>query len=124
MARGDRDVLEALMPDSKFTGYLFCREHKRGSSKSTFSIDVLGIEPDDWRYLAAQFYYGLLAAEPDKLEFREWDAGYGIRFNVDIRVRGRTGRSAVVCTGWMIKPCSLPSLSSAMHGDPAAGLAW
>lgn len=122
MAGGDGDVLEALMPDGKFTDYLFNREHKQGGSKSTFFIDVLGIEPDDWRYLAAQFYHGLLTAEPDKLEFREWDAGYGMRFNVDIRVRGRAGRSAVVCTGWMMKPGSLPSLSSAMPGNRDADL--
>jgi hypothetical protein len=122
MAGGDGDVLEAMMPDGKFTDYLFNREHKLGGSKSTFFIDVLGIEPEDWRYLAAQFYHGLLAAEPDKLEFREWDAGYGVRFNVDIRVRGRAGRTAVVRTGWMMKPDRLPSLSSAMPGDRDAEL--
>ena len=122
IASEEADILEAVMPDGKFTSYLFNREHKQGGSKSTFFIDVLGIEPEDWRYLAAQLYHGLLNAEPHKLEFREWDAGYGMRYNVDIRVRGRDGRSGVVCTGWMMKPGSLPSLSSAMPGDRDANL--
>ena len=111
------DILEALMPDGKFTGYLFNREHEKGGSKSAFFIDEIGIEPNDWRYLAAQFYYGLLAAEPQNMQFTEWDDGYGMRFNVEMRVRGRAGRTAVVRTGWMLKPGSLPSLASAMPGD-------
>lgn len=116
------DILEALMPDGKFTDYLFNREHKRGGPKSAFFIDVLGIEPDDWRYLAAQFYYGLMAAEPAKLEFCEWSAGYGMRFNVEMRVRGRSGQTAFVRTGWMLKPGKLPSLSSAVPGDRNASV--
>ncbi|ACB28311.1 hypothetical protein Mrad2831_6391 (plasmid) [Methylobacterium radiotolerans JCM 2831] len=116
------DGLEAIMPDGKFTEYLFNRKHKDGGSKSNFFVDVLGIEPEDWRYLAAQFYQGLLSAEPEKLEFREWDAGYGMRFNVEMRVRGRLGRTAVVRTGWMMRPGALPSLASAMPGDRDADL--
>jgi len=110
------DILEVLMPDTKFTGYLFNRDHAVGGSKAVFFIDVLGIEPDDWRYLAAQFYFGLLQAEPDKLEFREWGESYGMRFNVEISVCGRSGKSVVVRTGWMMEPGKLPSLSSAMPG--------
>jgi len=111
------DILEALMPDGKFTGYLFNRNHGKGGPKSTFFIDEIGIEPDDWRYLAAQFYYGLLAAEPQKVQFAEWEGGYGMRFNVELRVRSRAGKTAVVRTGWMLKPGTLPSLSSALPGD-------
>ena len=118
----DGDILEALMPEGKFTGYLFNREHEQGGSKSAFFIDVLGIAPDDWRYLAAQFYYGLLLAEPDKLDFREWEAGYGMRFNVEMRVRGRAGQTAAVRTGWMMKPGELPALSTAVPGDRDADL--
>ena len=122
LTEDEGDFLEALMPDGKFTGYLFNRDHKDGGPKATFFIDVLGIEPEDWRYLAAQFYHGILAADPEKLEFREWNAGYGMRFNVNIRVRGRGGVAAVVRTGWMMRPGSLPALSSAMPGDRDAEL--
>lgn len=118
----DGDILEALMPDGKFTEYLVNREHKQGGSKAAFFIDVLGIDPEDWRYLAAQFYFGLQSAQPEKLDFREWEAGYGMRFNVDLKVCGRAGQSAVVRTGWMMKPGSLPTLSTAVPGEKTADL--
>jgi len=53
LTEDEGDVLEALMPDGKFTGYLFNRDHKDGGPKAAFLIDFFGIEPDDWRYLAA-----------------------------------------------------------------------
>jgi uncharacterized protein DUF6883 len=114
---GDGGVLEAIMPEGKFTHYLFNRDHKEGGPKSAFFIDVLGIDPQDWRYLAAQFYEGLLMAKPENLELRDWGDGYGMRFNVQMLIRGRSGAEAVVRTGWMLKPGSLPSLSSAVPGD-------
>lgn len=122
MSGTPQDVLSALMPDGKFTDYLFNREHKAGGSKATFFIDEVGVEPDDWRYLAAQFYYGLLVAEPQKLKFSEWQDGYGVRFNVDMQVRGRVGRTAIVSTGWMLKPGALPALSTAIPGDRNANV--
>lgn len=116
------DILEALMPEEKFTGYLFNRAHKQGGAKANFFIDGLGIHPDDWRYLAAQLYYGLLSADPAKLDFQEWEGGYGMRFNVEMRVRGRSGQTATVRTGWMMKPGALPALSTAVPGDRTAEL--
>jgi hypothetical protein len=111
------DILEAIMPEGKFTHYLFNPEHKLGGPKSAFFIDILGIDPQDWRYLAAQFYQGLTLAEPANLELIEWNEGYGMRFNVQMRVRGRSGATAVVRTGWMMKPGQLPSLATAVPGD-------
>lgn len=114
------DVLQAIMPEGKFTKYLFDREHKDGGSKAAFLIDELGIEPDDWRYLAAQFYNGLLMAQPEAVKLNEWETGYGARFDVQMRVRGRTGREGVVVTGWNMNPGKLPSLSTAYPGDRKA----
>ncbi len=65
----------------------------------------------------AQFYEGLLRATLEDLELREWDKGYGMRFNAYMRVQGRTGVTAVVKTGWMMTPGRRPSLSSAMPDD-------
>ena len=113
------DLLEAIMPEGKFTHYLFNPDHKEGGPKSYFFMQTLGIAPDDWRYLAAQFYEGLLLAEPEDLELREWDTGYGVRFAVHMRVRGRSGMTGIAKTGWMMRPGELPSLSSAMPGDAA-----
>ena len=64
---GDGDILEAILPDEKFTNYLFNTDHKDGRSKAKFFTEELGILPNDWRYLAAQFYEGLVLSEPRDL---------------------------------------------------------
>jgi hypothetical protein len=110
------DILQAIMPEGKFTKYLFDRAHKDGGSKAAFIIDELGIDPNDWRYLAAQFYFGLASAQPEAVQLNEWKDGYGARFDVAIRVRGRSGSSGVLVTGWNMNPGALPSLSTAFPG--------
>jgi hypothetical protein len=105
------------MPEGKFTKYLFDRKHKGGGSKAAFFIDELGIEPEDWRYLAAQFYNGLLMARIEAVKLKEWEVGYNARFDVQMRVRSRSGNKAVVVTGWNMNPGKLPSLSTAFPGD-------
>lgn len=110
------DILEAIMPEGKFTKYLFDRAHKDGGSKADFIIDELGIDPNDWRYLAAQFYFGLVSAQPESVQLNEWKAGYGARFDVTMRVRGRSGRTGVLVTGWNMNRGALPSLSTAFPG--------
>ena len=110
------DILQAIMPEGKFTKYLFDRAHKEGSSKAAFLIDDLGIDPEDWRYLAAQFYSGLLIAEPQAVKLNEWKSGYGVRFDVRMRIRNRQGKRAVIVTGWNMNPGALPSLSTAFPG--------
>jgi hypothetical protein len=107
------DILQAILPHGKFTDYLFNRDHHKGGAKARFIIDELGFEPDDWRYLAAQFYDGLLLSEPRDLSIERWKDGYGARFNVFVEVTSRTGKRGVMRTGWMLKPKMLPSLSTA-----------
>ncbi|TPG39840.1 hypothetical protein EAH79_14255 [Sphingomonas koreensis] len=113
---GPDDILEAIMPEGKFTKYLFDRTHTDGGSKADFIIDTLGIEPEDWRYLAAQFYFGLAVADPEAVKLNEWKDGYGARFDVVMRVRSRSGAIGVLVTGWNFNPGSLPSLSTAHPG--------
>jgi hypothetical protein len=110
------DVLEAIMPEGKFTKYLFDRAHKDGGSKADFIIDEVGIDPTDWRYLAAQFYFGLASAQPEAIQLNEWKDGYGARFDVTMRVQGRSGKTGVLVTGWNMNPGALPSLSTAFPG--------
>ena len=110
------DILQAIMPEGKFTKYLFNRTHKEGGSKAVFFIDELGIDPQDWRYLAAQFYFGLLMAKPESVRLNEWDTGYGARFDVPMRIRNRAGQTATIVTGWNMNPGALPSLSTAFPG--------
>jgi len=111
------DILQAVMPEGKFTKYIFDHQHKDGAPKGKFFTETIGIEPDDWRFLAAQFYDGLLLSKPENLELRDWGSGYGMRFNAAMRVQGRTGTTAAVKTGWMMRPGALPSLASAMPAD-------
>jgi hypothetical protein len=108
-----KDILQAVLPDGKFTDYLFNREHKEGGAKASFILDELGFEPDDWRYLAAQFYDGLLLSEPRDLIIQRWKDGYGARFNVYVDVRSRAGKRGTMCTGWMLEPQKLPRLVTA-----------
>jgi hypothetical protein len=110
------DILQAIMPEGKFTKYLFDRAHKDGRSKAVFLIDKLGIDSEDWRYLAGQFYFGLLMAHPEDLNLKEWDTGYCARFDVRMRIRNRSGEKAIIVTGWSMNPGVLPSLSTAFPG--------
>lgn len=110
------DILQAIMPEGKFTKYLFDRAHKDGAPKALFLIDILGIDPEDWRYLAGQFYFGLLMAQPQAVRLNEWETGYGARFDVQMRIRNRAGETATIVTGWNMNPGALPSLSTAFPG--------
>jgi len=116
------DILQAIMPEAKFTKYLFDRSSEKGRPKATFLIDILGISPEDWRYLAAQFYFGLLIAKPEDIEFKEWRTGYNVRFNVTMRIRSRSGKNAVLVSGWNMEPGKLPSLSTAKPGPHNANV--
>ncbi|MEO9826335.1 MAG: DUF6883 domain-containing protein [Paracoccaceae bacterium] len=118
---GPEDILEAIMPEGKFTKYLFNRDHKDGGSKANFIINDIGIDPEDWRYLAAQFYFGLASAQPESVKLNEWTDGYGARFDVTMQVRGRSGKRGVLVTGWNMNPGALPSLSTAFPGKHDAG---
>jgi hypothetical protein len=121
-AEPGRDILQAVLPDGKFTEYLFNRDHKKGGAKAGFVIDELGFEPDDWRYLAAQFYDGLLLSEPRDLIIQRWEDGYGARFNVFVEVTSRAGKRGIMRTGWMLKPQTLPSLATATPGECENGV--
>lgn len=119
-AEQNKDILEAVMPDGKFTKYLFDLSHKDGGGKAKFFIETLGFDPEDWRFLAAQFYDGLLLSEPHDLEVKHWDQDFGAQFNVYIRVRSRTGADAIVRTGWILRPGRLPQLVTAVPDQDQA----
>ncbi len=115
----NHDILEAVLPEGKFTGYLFNRDHEQGGPKARFIIDELGFQPHDWRYLAAQLYDGLLLSEPHDLSVKDWEGGYGARFNNLVEVTSRAGRKGILRTGWMLEPQKLPRLLTAVpvHSD-------
>lgn len=120
--QADSDLLEAVLPEGKFTGYLFDRNHPNGGPKAQFIIDVLGFDPEDWRYLAAQLYDGLLLSEPRGLSVEQWEGGLGARFNALVRVTSRTGKSGILRTGWTLRPGYLPHLVTAVPDRSEVGL--
>ncbi|MCJ2187883.1 DUF6883 domain-containing protein [Novosphingobium beihaiensis] len=122
-AEPGQDILQAVLPDGKFTGYLFNRDHEKGGAKARFIIDELGFAADDWRYLAAQFYDGLLLSEPRNLVVRQWNGGQGAQFNAFIKVTSRRGNSGILRTGWMLEPKKLPRLVTAVPDRTEDGLA-
>ena len=118
----EQDILQAVLPDGKFTDYLFNRDHPRGGDKAQFIIDELGFDPEDWRFLAAQFYDGLLLSKPRDLKLSRWGQGYGAQFNVLVEITSRAGKSGVMRTGWMLQPQKLPSLSTALPDHDGEGV--
>jgi hypothetical protein len=112
------DVLQAIMPDGKFTKYLFDTGHPVGAGKAKFFIEILRIDSEDWRFLAAQFYEGLLRARPRNLEIKKWREGYGAKFDVAVRVKSRTGETGLVRTCWILRPNELPNLITAYPEEP------
>lgn len=101
---------------------MFDPGHKDGGPKAKFLIEELGFDPEDWRFLAAQFYDGLLLSEPRDLELRHWGSGYGAKFNTYVQVTSRSGKSGVLRTGWMLEPEKLPKLSTAFPDRPENGV--
>lgn len=121
-AEAGRDILEAVLPDGKFTDYLFNRDHPKGKGKAGFIIDELGFDPKDWRYLAAQLYDGLMLSDPRDLVIQKWENGYGARFNSLVAVTSRKGKRGVLRAGWLLEPGKLPKLSTALPDREGAGL--
>lgn len=115
-------ILEADLPENKFVQYLLNPDHKDGTGKAKFFKEELGIEADDWRYLAAQFHEGLRTTDFTKLKVKEWDGGFGASFNCVLPVVGRNNRVAMIETNWIAKPGVLPQLSTAFPAAPKSNV--
>ncbi len=113
-------VLEANLPEAKFVQYLLNPDHPVGAGKAKFFREVLGIEANEWRYLAAQFYEGLRRMELSDLKVKIWEDGFGASFNCVLPIAGLNGRVAHVLTNWIMKPGQLPQLSTALPGEKSA----
>lgn len=90
---------EFLVEETKARDYLLNRNHPQGGPKAAFFIDVLGIEPSDWRYLADQLEAGVKGAQL----FRVSSSEYGFSHRAHIAVTGRNGVVAAVETGWQLR---------------------
>ncbi len=120
--RDPTNPLEAELPESKFVRYLLDPNHPNGSSKAKFFRETLGINADDWRYLAAQLHDGLKAATLVELGVKTWQEGLGVTFNAVIPVVGRNGRTVAVDTNWIMEPGQQPRLSTAVPAKKPASI--
>lgn len=116
-------IVEADLPEAKFVRYLLSPDHKDGAGKAKFFREVLAIGPDDWRYLAAQFYEGLRTTNFSELKIKTSEDGFRASFNCILPITGLNGRVAQVFTNWKMHPGQIPQLVTARpEEEPEAGI--
>ena len=86
------------MAPEKFTKYLLNLEHAEGKGKARFFIEVLGIAPDDWKFLADQIRRGVKTAPIFRAGKNQW----GFTHGAFVMVRGKNEKTAVLETGWIV----------------------
>lgn len=90
---------EFVCKEAKIKSYLLNLEHPNGKSKAKFFLEYLGIEQEDWRYLADQICGGMETA----VLYRVSNNPYGVTHGAYIEINGRNGRTALIETGWIIE---------------------
>ncbi|MFA5951243.1 MAG: DUF6883 domain-containing protein [Hyphomicrobium sp.] len=109
-----RNPLEADLTETKFVKYLLSKEHEHGRHKAKFYAEALGIGPEDWRYLAAQFHDGLKQAELKEFQIKSFPGGFKVSFNAVVPVKGLNDRIVDIDTNWIMEPGKQPRLSTAI----------
>jgi len=93
----------ALVPPEKLIDYLLNPDHLKGGPKARAFREVLGIEREDWRWLAAQIEVGVLVAPLAKVRVEEFERDPpGVKYHVDLAILGRNGAIKGVRTGWIV----------------------
>ena len=91
-------VQDFALDPRKFTEYLLNRKHPKGGAKAKLFVEVLGIEPSDWAYLANQIEQGMTTAPIYRADKSKWGFSHGAL----VIVTGRNGKTAVLETGWLV----------------------
>lgn len=114
----DSERLGFHCDENKVKNYLLNPEHPDGASKAKFFTESLGIQRDDWKYLADQ----ISGAMSKSVIFRVRNSQFGISHGAFIEILGRNNRTAIIQTGWMVKAGEPPRLVTAYpHSEPVAG---
>ena len=100
----------------KVTNYLLDPSSEKGRSRAKFFEQELGIAADDWRFLHAQLIDTLGKASFENIRLGD----YGVEFDAHLAIQGRNGRTAVVTTGWIVRPKERASLTTAYPGPKGA----
>jgi hypothetical protein len=94
------NLSDANISPQKLTEYALNPEHPVGGNKAIVFDKALGYNQSNANDLMKQIYNKLPTSEsiPGKID------SYGQRYTVDISITGPNGNTAIVRTGWIIKP--------------------
>lgn len=112
-ARKPEDRVEFQVPSQKFTDYLLNIDHSHGGPKAKFFIETLGIQPNDWRFLADQIVQAAKSGELYRLKLSPYGASHGSL----ALITGRNGKIAVVETAWILPAEGPAQFVTAYPGD-------
>ena len=97
-----------ILPDRKFTNYLFGGEHPEGLAKGDAFTSRLGYSADNWRELQDEIR---VKASQYPSKYKD-NNGYGDRYEQKMILYGKKGTPANVVVGWMYKKDGSISMSS------------
>lgn len=112
----------SLLPDapeevnvqaSKIADYLLNPDHEENGGKAKFFENHLGITKPDWAYLLHQIVDALGHVTYENVRI---DA-YGIRFTASLPITGKSGETATIETGWIVRPGERASFVTAYPGE-------
>lgn len=99
----------AILPDGKFTDYLFDGKFPKGLAKGNAIEDRLGYNKENWQ----EFQEELRKRAPSYPATPKAKDQYGQRYEQKIVVYGKNGKPANVVVGWNQRPDGTTSMSSA-----------
>lgn len=99
----------AVLPDSKFTKYLFGGDHAEGLAKGKAFASRLGYTDKNWKELQDE----ITKRAPIYPAVYKDNNGYGDRYEQKIVIYGKNGTPANVVVGWIHRPDGSISMSSA-----------
>lgn len=98
-----------IVPDRKFTQYLFGGEHPEGLAKGAAFTSRLGYSADNWEELQNE----IIRKASQYPSNYKGNNGYGDRYEQKIIINGKKGTPANVIVGWIYKKDGTISMSSA-----------
>lgn len=98
-----------IVPDKKFSHYLFGGDHQKGLAKGAAFTSRLGYDINNWSELQNEITE---RAVKYPAVYKD-NNGYGDRYEQKIVLYGNKGTPANVVVGWLLKPDGSVSMSSA-----------
>lgn len=100
---------KAILPDGKFTQYLFAGSNENGLAKGKAFTSRLGYSVDNWKELQDE----IKRKAPQYPSIYKDNNGYGNRYEQKVILYGKNGTPANVVVGWLNKPDGSTVMTSA-----------